>query len=282
MWSHNFVATSSGPGIADLPWVAVRPISLAYSGDMVATEPVPRVAMCQMPIKARNSAIETIAARKRSEEVMAYDPSASDEFARPRSRRLPDLETIEIVFRSSRVEGLAHHHKALAGRSRRRQAGLGHQLGGVGGEIDVRSDARIVDLALDLTPALHLRHDPDRKRLPRERIEIDAVRLGHDIAQPVRERAGENLLQHDLRLVQVIRRRDRFRNLLAVLGLVREGGGLDDRFEQRGIGIRHRRDEFLRGGEGAAWVPLPDILGQDVDEADAVIDRALVHRIGTQ
>src|SRR5258708_28218382 len=74
MWSHNFVATSSGPGIADLPWVAVRPISLAYSGDMVATVPVPRVAMCQMPIKARNSAIETIAARKRSQEVVPHDP----------------------------------------------------------------------------------------------------------------------------------------------------------------------------------------------------------------
>ncbi len=53
-----------------MPWVAVRPISLAYSGDMVATVPVPRVAICQMPIKARNSAIDTIAARKRSEEVM--------------------------------------------------------------------------------------------------------------------------------------------------------------------------------------------------------------------
>jgi hypothetical protein len=37
---------------------------------MLATVPVPRVAMCQMPIKARNSAIDTIAARKRSEEVM--------------------------------------------------------------------------------------------------------------------------------------------------------------------------------------------------------------------
>src|SRR2546421_3837651 len=88
MWSHNFAPTSSGPGIADLPWVAVRPISLAYSGDMVATVPVPRVAICQMPMKARNSAIDTIAARKRSEEVMAYDPSAS----RPGERRDPYVD----------------------------------------------------------------------------------------------------------------------------------------------------------------------------------------------
>src|SRR5439155_12504469 len=122
--------------------------------------------------------------------------TGADELAPPRSRRLPDLEAVEIVLRSSRVEGLAHHHKALAGRSRRRQPGLGHQLGGVGGEIDLRGDPRIIQIALDLTPALHLRHDPDRKRLPRERIEIDAVRLGDDIAQPVCESAGENLLQY--------------------------------------------------------------------------------------
>ena len=75
-WSHNFAPTSSGPGIADLPWVAVRPISLAYSGDMVATVPVPRVAICQMPMKPRNSAIDTIAARKRSEEVISLSPLA--------------------------------------------------------------------------------------------------------------------------------------------------------------------------------------------------------------
>src|SRR5258706_8483699 len=101
--------------------------------------------------------------------------TGADVFAPPRSRRLPDLEAVEIVFRLRRVEGLAHHHKALAGRSRRRQPGLGHQLGGVGGEIDLRGDARIIQIALDLTPALHLRHDPDRKRMPRLLVEIDAV-----------------------------------------------------------------------------------------------------------
>src|SRR5258706_12437611 len=86
MWSHNLAPTSSGPGIADLPWVAVRPISLAYSGVMLATVPVPRVAICQMPIKARNSAIDTITARKRREEVMGYGLSAS----RPGERRDPE------------------------------------------------------------------------------------------------------------------------------------------------------------------------------------------------
>src|SRR4051794_36808579 len=99
-------------------------------------------------MKARNSAIDTIAARKRSEEVMAF---AAHSVSRARrstkrsevlrcrtgtrgydsSRRLPDREAVEIILRSSRVEGLAHHHKAFAGGSRRRQPGLTHQLGGV-------------------------------------------------------------------------------------------------------------------------------------------------------
>ncbi len=85
-----------------------------------------------------------------------------------------------------------------------------------------------------------------------------------------------------MRLVQIIRRRDRFRDLLAVLRLVRVRGGLDDRFEQCAVGIRHRRDEFLRRRESAAGMSLPDILGQDVDEADTVIDCALVHRVRPQ
>ena len=291
---------------------------------MLATAPVPRVAICQMPMKARNSAIDTIAARKRSEEVIWHATLFPGAATRTRVMRCRTgthgvcggpgcnectaahcvlraasrpgrrcnwpsahdafliLKLAEIILRLGRIEGLAHHRKTLGGGGRRRQPGLLHQPGGVGGEIDLRGDAGIVDVALDLTPALHLRHDPDRKGLPRERIEIDAVRLRHDIAETVGEGAGEDLLQHDLRLVQVIRRRDGFGDLLAVLGLVRERGGLDDRFEQRAIGVRHRGDELLRCGEGAARMPFPDILGQDVDEADAVIDRALVHRIGAE
>src|SRR5437016_9095305 len=39
---------------------------------------------------------------------------------------------------------LLEKKKTLDGRSRRRQPGLGHQLGGVGGEIDLRGDPRII------------------------------------------------------------------------------------------------------------------------------------------
>ena len=60
--------TSSGPGIADLPWVAVTPISLAYSGSICATEPVPRVARCHASTNATKIATETTAARTQREQ----------------------------------------------------------------------------------------------------------------------------------------------------------------------------------------------------------------------
>ena len=63
---------------------------------------------------------------------------------------------------------------------------------------------------------------------------------------------------------------------------MRERCRVDDRFEQRCVGVRHGRDELLGGGERAARMPLPQLLRQDVDEADAVIDRALVERIGAE
>jgi hypothetical protein len=63
--------TSDGPGIADLPCVAVSPISFAYSGLIAADVPVLRVARCQTPRKAANSTADTIAARKRSEKVIS-------------------------------------------------------------------------------------------------------------------------------------------------------------------------------------------------------------------
>ena len=42
---------------------------------MLATVPVPRVEMCQMPRNAASSAIDTIAARKRREEVIGLSLS---------------------------------------------------------------------------------------------------------------------------------------------------------------------------------------------------------------
>src|SRR5215475_1104612 len=140
MCSHNFAPTSDGPGIADLPWVAVAPISFAYSGLMVPTAAVERVASCQTARNTANSATETIAARK---------------WRLISSRRLPDLEAGEIIVRLLRIERAAHHRERLVRAGRRRQPHLGHQLPGVGGEIDLFGDRLVIDIALDLDPALH-------------------------------------------------------------------------------------------------------------------------------
>src|SRR3954470_7942708 len=69
-WSQSFAPTSNGPGMADLPCVAVRPISLAYSGLIVATGAVERTARCQTPRNAASSTIETRPARRRRETVV--------------------------------------------------------------------------------------------------------------------------------------------------------------------------------------------------------------------
>src|SRR5947207_9344943 len=62
---------------------------------MLATVPVPRVARCQMPTNAINSAIDTVAARNRSEEVIECGLSAS----RPGERR--DLSPTMFVVAKS-------------------------------------------------------------------------------------------------------------------------------------------------------------------------------------
>src|SRR4029450_9386045 len=97
MCSHSLAPTSSGPGIADLPCVAVSPISLAYSGLIAAVVPVLRVARCQIPRKAADSAIASTAARKRREKVIALSPPAAQQERLSVSRRLPDLEAGQII-----------------------------------------------------------------------------------------------------------------------------------------------------------------------------------------
>jgi hypothetical protein len=61
-----------------------------------------------------------------------------------------------------------------------------------------------------------------------------------------------------------------------------ERGGVDNRLEQGGVGIRRLRDEILRRSKDAAGMPVPYFLGEHMNEANAVIDRTLIHRIGTE
>src|SRR5688572_27973402 len=102
MCSQSCAPTSIGPGIADLPCVAVNPISFAYSGLMLAVWPVP---MCHAPRNSTSNATDTIAARVESEEFMAA--------LRPASRRLPDLEAVQVLLGLGRIEHLAHHREGF-------------------------------------------------------------------------------------------------------------------------------------------------------------------------
>src|SRR6188508_800947 len=61
--------------MADLPCVAVRPISLAYSGSICCTAPLPRVARCQVRMKAAKISTETSPARSVREGLMGRAPS---------------------------------------------------------------------------------------------------------------------------------------------------------------------------------------------------------------
>src|SRR5262249_50725923 len=68
---------------------------------------------------------------------------------------------------------------------------------------DLLGHRLVVDIALDLSPPLHLGKDPDGERWPRERIEIDAVGVALHVAEPVGIGAGEDLLEHGLGLIEV-------------------------------------------------------------------------------
>ena len=64
-------ATSSGPGIADLPVVALAPMRTAYSGSMASVLATPPTAICQSSRKAARTARETMPARSEREAFMA-------------------------------------------------------------------------------------------------------------------------------------------------------------------------------------------------------------------
>jgi hypothetical protein len=51
---------------------------------------------------------------------------------------------------------------------------------------------------------------------------------------------------------------------------------------QRGKGVGVLLDEFAAGAERAAGVAVPEFLGEDVDEADLLVHRALVERVRAQ
>src|SRR4029078_4430275 len=112
MWSQSLRPTSNGPGIADLPCVAVSPISLAYSGSICWTEPVARTASCPASRNDSSSSSDRTAARTRRDLLITLPPHLGcEQCPAARSHRLLDLEALDVVLGLGGIEGLAHHHK---------------------------------------------------------------------------------------------------------------------------------------------------------------------------
>src|SRR5262245_36407290 len=138
-------------------------MSLAYSGSISTTVPLPMVASCHAPTNRPKIRSETRPARSVSDWLMGT------------SRRPPDPEAPDVVLRFRRVERLAHDRKTLRCGRGRRDACFPHQLGGIGRKKDLAGDTGVVDVAFDLAPALHLREDPHCERFPGERIEVHPI-----------------------------------------------------------------------------------------------------------
>ena len=100
--------------------------------------------------------------------------------------------------------------------------------------------------------------------------------------QAIRELSREHLSNHGFGLVEVLRRRDHLGNQFAVLGLAGHETGREDRAIQRRKRVGVLANELLADAECATRVPIPDFLGQDVDEADLVVDRPLVEGVWPQ
>ena len=116
-------------------------------------------------------------------------------------------------------------------------------------------------------------------------VEVGAVWHVLDLAQTIGELAGEHLVDHGLGLVQVGLGlvqvglgRNHLGDQLADLGVARHGGRGKHRAVQRSKGVGVLLDELGAGAEGAAGVTGPQILGEQVDEADFLEHGALVER----
>src|SRR5690606_22644494 len=194
----------------------------------------------------------------------------------PSARDALDGEALEVPFRVFGVEDLAHERVL-----RIRAGGWGipellHVLRAVGGEIDPLGDLLVVDVAFAVPPALHLRQDPDRHRVPGERVEPDAIWHLANLPEPVGELAREHLLDHGQRLIQVVLRRDRLRDLFSILGFRREVRRVYDGLEQRAERVGPRLRELLAARERAARVPIPDLFREQVQEPHRSVDGPLI------
>ena len=140
----------------------------------------------------------------------------------------------------------------------------------------------VVDVLLEHVPAPQLGHQPDRRRIVRERLIVDAIVGGLDVAEPVGIAPGDHLLDHDLGRIEVLRLRQHLRHAAAVL-LVRDMQARgDDRPVEGHEGVGMLPDPALGGGHRAAGMPVPEIARDRVDEAGAFVDGALAARLAAE
>src|SRR6476660_7235716 len=97
--SQILAPTSAGPGIADLPCVAVTPISFAYSGVIWVLGPTLEVATCQRAMNPVNKSKERRPARKAT-------GARIGRYLQP-SGGAPDGKARDVVLRFGWVELLA-------------------------------------------------------------------------------------------------------------------------------------------------------------------------------
>lgn len=137
------------------------------------------------------------------------------------------------------IEGLAHHREAARIALGWGEARLSHEPSRVRSEENLLSNLLVINLTLQLPPALHLGQDPYRKGLPRERVKADSVRHLFHTTQSISVSAREHLFDDCDGLVQIIGGRDGGGDLFTIFGLGCVGGRFNNGAQQCAVGIRH-------------------------------------------
>jgi hypothetical protein len=103
----------------------------------------------------------------------------------------------------------------------------------------------------------------------------DAIGHTANLAQPIGEPAGQHLLDHQFRLIEIGRLRQHLGHARAVGGIGHPQPRLDGGAEEGEETVRVSVDPGVGGGDGAAGMVLPDLAGDQVNEAGALEHGAL-------
>lgn len=198
-------------------------------------------------------------------------------------------------LRTEGAKGLAEHdlHGIAGGErlqsSHRRR--LPRKAGGGGGGVgDIRREdfggnLLIIDGSGELPPALHLREEPNGQRRPNVREEIDPIRHVALAAEPVDNVAGEGVFDRGSlggmpipKLDDFARHRPSLRGARRMEGVLGHGNAADQGFEGAGVLLR----EAMRGDEGAARVPGPEVARQRKQIPRALLEDDFIKGFGRE